>query len=317
MVQGGRAARPPHQAGARRHARVRSRWQGLAPVAIVLCAAIAAGCTAPQAVTTTAVQSGPPAGSRAEALAAGSRALAAVALPAGSRRLSARALPKLLGRPFGGGTGYVGPYLVYRMPLAMPAAAQYLRAHLAAGLVSGGISRGSMVNGPTTMLSLTSDLQRPPAGIAELQLYENVVPGPAGSSLLLAQALVTWYPPRSAAEYLTAARFRLIRVTAVPLQGASASVTTAERGFAVALADTLDRLPAVPGGLLLHGCPSIVLTYRLVLVPAVRSQPAVVVDANGCQADAMTVGGRTQPSLQDTSNTVSRLAAAFVHESPQ
>jgi hypothetical protein len=316
MMRTARAAQPPHAAGAERHRGVRSRWHGLALVVILLTATgVAAGCAAPQAVITAAARLWPPGGSRAEALAAGSRALAAIALPAGTRRVSARPLPKPLQQlPFGGGTGYVGPYRAYRMSVPMPAAAQYLQAHLAAGLVSGGISRGSLVNGPTTMLWVTSDLQRPPAGIAELELYEDVVPGPAGSSLLLAQALVTWYPPRSAAEYLTAARFRLVRVTAVPERGASASVTTAERGFAIALAAALDRLPAVPGGLP-HSCPPIVLTYRLVLVPAIPSQPAIVVDANGCQADAVTVGGRAQPSLQDTSNTVYRLAAAFLRES--
>jgi hypothetical protein len=321
MMRTGRAAQPPHPAGARRYRPGRTRWHRLTLAATLLTTtAVAAGCAAPLAVTTATVhmaaaRPGPRAGSRAEALAAGSRALAAITLPAGSQRLSSRPLPKpLQGLPFGRGAGYVSLYRVYRMPVPMPAAARYLQAHLAEGLASGGISQASQVDGPTTMLSVISSPRRPLAGIAQLLLYENVVPGPAGSSLLLADALVTWYPPRSAAEYLTAARFRLIHITAVPVQGTPVTVTTAERGFAVALTDALDRLPAMPGGLA-YSCPPIVLTYRLVLAPAVRSQPEVVVDANSCQADTVTIGGRTQPSLQDIGNTVYLLAAAFLRES--
>jgi hypothetical protein len=198
----------------------------------------------------------------------------------------------------------------------MRTAAQYMRAHLPADLVSGGISEASRVNGPTIMLTVTSELQHPPAGIAQLQLCENVVPGPDGSSLLLADALVTWYPPRSGLEYLTANRFRLIRITAQPIKGAAVTFTSNSRAVAVAFADALNRLPAVPGGLW-HSCPPIVINYRLTLVPAVRSQPVVVVDANSCEADAVTVGGRAQPTLEDITNSVFRLAAAVVRQSHQ
>jgi hypothetical protein len=275
--------------------------------------AVLAGCATQPAATAGPHRTATLGGSRAEALAEGSRMLRAVTLPAGSRRLSGRPLPPALqDLPFSV-RGSVDPYVVYRLPVAMRTAAQYMQAHLPADLVSGGISEASRVNGPTIMLTVTSDLQHPPAGIAQLQLYENLVPGPGGSSLLLADALVTWFPPRSGLEDLTANRFRLIRITAQPIQGAAVTVTSDSRAV-VAFADALNRLPAVPGGLW-HSCPPIVINYRLTLVPAVRGQPVVVVDANSCEADAVTVGGRAQPRLEDITNSVYRLAAAVVRQS--
>jgi hypothetical protein len=210
--------------------------------------------------------------------------------------------------PFGAGAGYVSPYVIYRLSVPLRTAGRYLQTHLAAGLVGGELSWSGPIGGPANVLSVTSALQKPPAGIAQVQLYETVVPGPGRSSLLLAQTLVTWYPTRSVAEFLIAARFRLMRITTLPAQGSR--VTTDSRKFIAAVADAVDRLPAVPGGLR-HSCPPQISIYRLVLVPAVRSQPAVVIDANNCQADAVTVGGRAQPALQDIGNSVYRLTAAF------
>jgi hypothetical protein len=70
----------------------------------------------------------------------------------------------------------------------------------------------------------------------------------------------------------------------------------------------------MPGGLP-HSCPPVVSIYRLVLVPATRSQPAVVINANSCEADAVTVDGRAQPWLQDIGNSVYRLTDALVRGS--
>jgi hypothetical protein len=305
-----RATPPPKLAVIRSRARRRVvRIAGAVGAAFAVTAAVTGLVVSNvQPTVTAAATRAPQPGDRAEALALGNRVLDAITLPMGSRRYDGLPLPAPLRGLTFSFTGTVDPYVAYRLPVAMPKAARYLEAHLPANLGNGATGQTSRIHGPTTMMTVTSDLQQPPAGIAQVQLYENVVPGPHGTSLLLAEALVTWYPPRSAAEQLTAARFAAIRITQDP---AHLPVTTNARDFMDAAVGILDRLPAMPGGPP-HFCPTVETTYQLVLVPAQPSQPDVVVHVDGCEADTVTVGGRPQPTLQDIGDAVYRLTAAFL-----
>ncbi len=55
-----------------------------------------------------------------------------------------------------------------------------------------------------------------PAGLYQATLATVIAGRPAGGSYLRADAQVAWYPPRSAAEYVTASQYRSVTVTRPP-----------------------------------------------------------------------------------------------------
>ncbi len=247
----------------------------------------------------TARHSGPPWQTRAGSEQIAARLLAQLRLPAGARRLPHRPLPPHLRLPGSAmaAKDYVDSYQVYRLPMSMTAALRYLRAHAPSGMTMQG--PGSSSNGSGVIeRDLTFVPRKTPWGIASLDLTDTVVRGPGGHALLRSDAEVIWYPARSAAEHLTAAQFRSVRITAFV---AGAATRTVARTFASAaviarLVALLNSEPASPGEVVF--CPLITVTYRLAFRP-VPGHPAVVVSRYGCTGDSITVGGVAQPALQD------------------
>jgi hypothetical protein len=89
---------------------------------------------------------------------------------------------------------------------------------------------------------------------------------------------------------------------------------TASFGPAVVtrLAGHLNGLPAAPN--LAMSCPAIMVTYRLTFTgPGV---PVVVVSAIGCLSDGITVGGKTQPGLDDPGNGLVAEAGQLLNIGP-
>lgn len=240
---------------------------------------------------------GPVAGSRRLAAASARQLLGLLELPAGSRHLPARPVPRGLDQPgvYAQGPGnFLDVDRLYRLPVTVADALAFLRAHVPPGAVASSASAESGGNGVTST-AIYATQRRVPAGIDEITLVETLVPGPGGSSLLRADAEVVWYPPRSAAEYLIAARFRSVRITMSSGTGA-ASVTGGQRLIGP-LAAVLDSMHATPP--LDYPCP-LTRPYELVFAPAVHDQGTVVVQGGNCDADIVSVGGRPQAELFDT-----------------
>jgi hypothetical protein len=290
--------------------------------AVIIAAAAAlaglAGCgTAPAgAASNTAVGAGqvrpaggPPAGRRAEAVAAVARLLGSLTFPDGTRRLPGRPIPVSLrqsGQPAAGLPVWVGRHRLYRLAMTPAAAAAYFSAHRPAGTIVEDTGKYRSPGG-VTLLTLSMEPRRMPAGVYGAELTENIAPGPRGSALLLADAAAMWYPPRSAAEYLNAARFRSVRVTASGLHGARTTVWP--RPTVRAVVALLDGLHAAPPVLI--SCPGPIATYRLAFLPAVPAQPPVVVTADGCLEVSVAVGGREQPALWDGNKLMGLAAKLF------
>jgi hypothetical protein len=253
---------------------------------------------------------GPVAGSRGLAAASARRLLGLLTLPAGSQQLPARPVPRALEQPglYSGGPGnFFDQDRFYRLPMAVTEAIAFLRVHVPQGTVSSSSSGAASSDG-VTITAIAATQRRVPAGIDQINLVETLTPGPVGSSLLRADAQVVWYPPRSAAEYLIASRFRSVRIT---VTGSTRTTTvTGGQQLIRPLAAVLDSMHATPS--LLLPCPIGGSGYELAFAPAVRAQRAVVVQNGPCNADTVSVDGRPQPELFDTgrlSALVTRLLA--------
>jgi hypothetical protein len=255
----------------------------------------------------------PPAGSRAQALRMARKLLTELVLPTGSAPLPQRPLPEGLGRPFSSesATSYLDIYRLLRLPIPMRKAEHFLATHTPAGLKQFGTGTASGL-GRVTTESVTLAARRLPADISSLEVVEAIVPGPGGRAPLRADAQVIWYPRRSAAEYLTAASFRAVRVQAPKAFGRRPGTVTrtfTARAVIRRLVRLVDSLPASPGGV--FNCPLITGIYEVTFLPRAGHALAVVSDP-GCAADDVTVGGVPQPALADFGRLTSA-ARALLH----
>jgi hypothetical protein len=292
--------------------RLGMRTVTIASIALAVIVGLAGCGTVPEtgAVSAASLQrsAGPPAGSRAEATLAARRLLAALVLPAGARRLPQQPLPPGLRQPgeVVGAFPQVDLYGLYRLPMTMGTGDAFLGSHLPRGLAWDGNGQGGPAGGAPAELFLSAEQKRLPSGIYSIELVDAIVAGPAGSSVLRADAEVTWYPPRSSAEQLIASHFRAVRIW----PGSGRAVTVGSRPDVASMVTLLNSLQAAPQ-VAVH-CPVGLATFVVTLEPAVTSQPRVVVTADGCLTDAVTIGGRGQPALWDSGNELSHLAASLL-----
>lgn len=270
----------------------------VAVVAVAALTVLLAGCGGGSRTTALSTayhgDGSPVAGGRALAVTSARRLLGLLVLPAGSRALAAWPGPPDLDQPgmsFGGPGIFLDLDRLYRLPMTVTDAIAFLRAHVPRGTVSSSTTGSGSVDGVTsTAIAVTQ--RRLPAGIQQIDLVDTLVPGLGSSSVLRADAQVVWYPPRPAAEYLIAARFRSVRITV-----GAATVTGGQR-LIRPLAEVLNSMHATPP--LDWPCPSGMSGYELAFAPAVRGQLPVVVHSGSCNADLVSVGGRPQPLLYDT-----------------
>ena len=250
-----------------------------------------------------AVDSAPPAGSRTEAAALARLMLSRLRLPPGARRLPPDPLPPSLSRPaaqYAGGPASLDQHQLFALTQPLDAAAAFLAAHVPSGLSPGGTGEGSGPGG-VTMREVSDTVRSLPAGIAEADLVLTVVRATSGGSLLRADAQVTWYPPRSAAEYIDPARYHVLRVT-VSVYGRrphTVHKVVTSQAFIARLAEALDRMAAEPPGTI--ACPADLEDFQLSFSVSAHSRPAVVVRVteSGCGGAQVTVNGRAQPALAD------------------
>jgi hypothetical protein len=134
------------------------------------------------------------------------------------------------------------------------------------------------------------------AGLTNAELGTAALPSAGGDTLIRADASVSWFPPRSAAEQLNAASFRSVTVTVAEVIPQRRTVTRTFASPAVIgrLVALVDSLPATPypdvAGMKCLGAATV---YRLTFIPG------VVVYPGGCGGDAITVNGKDQPRLWD------------------
>lgn len=253
--------------------------------------------------------SGPPGGSRAQALALARHLLALLVLPSGARHLQGP-VPRQLRQP-GVGLGALTLADVHQFDaLGLPpqTASRFFGAHVPSGMRF--ISNGQ-AGGPSGVMALDVGYapRSLPPGIYRAELDLTLVPA-AGGSLVRADAQVIWYLARSAAEYLTPADFAALTVRAVILTPKHHAVTrqiTSSKVIA-RLAGLLNGLPAAPR--LVMSCPAMLTIYRVRFAAKASGGPGVAATSGSCFTDQVWVGGRAQPSLMDANG---RLAAAVRH----
>jgi hypothetical protein len=240
-----------------------------------------------------------PAGSRAAALTLARQMLARLVVPAGSQAARPSPVPPPLSVSSAGG-GL--PYTVelHRFVLVHEPAAtvqSFLLAHVPAGMSWAGDGLAQGTTNTVTVLSVAYSPRSLASGLTNAQLGTAAMPLADGDTLIRADAGVSWFPPRSAAEQLTAASFGSVTVTATemfprPRTATRTFTSPVVIGRLVALVNSLPATPypevaamsCAPGG----------TVYRLGFTPG------VVIYAGGCGAsDAITVNGKEQPRLWD------------------
>lgn len=253
----------------------------------------------------------PPGGSPAEARAVGRRMLARVILPPGSRRIGPpRSQPPQL--VLIGGQNVVDVRRFYWLPLPGEAAASFLQHHPPAGTGVSGTGSGE------AFVEVQYSLTAPPAGLDTYgsMLLATLAAGPHGGTLLRADAELTWYPPRSAAEYLPPSGYHSVTVTATVTspQGRAGPRTITRvitsRAVIARLARLLDSLHATPPWT--GSCPALLPQFQIVFAPTRTGNSTagpVSVTPSGCRGELLTTGGMPQPALEDIGST--RLLAAI------
>lgn len=289
----------------------------LATTGLTACGSVTApGTVHPRAIPSAALLSGPPAGSRPQAAALAGLLLARLVLPPAARRLPQTPLPPSLTQPFygpGDVSSSLDQYQLFALAQPMAASAAFLAAHVPAGLGDGGTGSESGPGG-LTVQGVTYLDHQVPAGIAGAQLVLSVVPAASGGSLLRADAQVTWYPPRSAAEHIDPARYHVLNIR-VWVGGRHPHIVrkvVTSQAFIARLAGALNGMQAEPLGTV--NCPAIFADYTVSFSVSRSSRPAVVVTANetGCGGAGITVNGQQQPPLVDQDGTVASLVDQVV-----
>ena len=199
----------------------------------------------------------------------------------------------------------------FSAPRSMAASYAYLRTHVPAGCrrtVTG--SEGQ--DGKIVEELVVDDPKALPRGVEEADLGVEVVPGRHGRSVLRADGVVAWYPPRSAAERLRPAAYRAVTISRTSTSGHQTTRTFHSRAAISRLARALNSLPASDDAS--TSCPS-GPGFRVAFRPR-AGQPRFAVTAGGCATDLVTVGGRAQPVLADLHERVIAVARRLLSAQP-
>jgi len=245
---------------------------------------------------------GPYAGSRAAALSLARDLLSRVRFPPGARH-SPGALPGPLRKIQPGLIGADSADLSasWQVPGTMAGIAGFLSTHVPAGMSYEGRGQAGSVGGAITMENVSYELRSPPRGIYQARLNLVVAAAGQGVSAVRGDAVVTWYPARSAAEYVSPGRFRAVTVTSAAPGSARALTRTFTSPAVIAgLAALLNHMPARPE-LGPVSCPAIIVGTRaptLEFATAPGARPYLVAVQSRCPAGVqVTVNGQPQPGL--------------------
>ena len=277
---------------------MRGKW-----VAVLALTAMLAGCgttaarPAAQATGTAAVTRAP-AGSRAAAVTLARQMLSRLVVPAGSQATHPSPVPPPLSVSSAGGISSYTVELHRFVLLREPAATvhSFLLAHVPAGMSWAGAGLAPGTTSTVTVLWVAYRPRALAAGLANAELGTAAMPSAGGDTLVRADASVSWFPPRSAAEQLNAASFGSVTVTATEIIPQRRTVTRTFTSPAVIgrLAALVNSLPATPyPDVAAMRCLAVATVYRLEFIPG------VVIYLGGCGGGAITVNGKKQPRLWD------------------
>jgi hypothetical protein len=200
---------------------------------------------------------------------------------------------------WGGATASLDVHELFELREPMPVATAYLSAHVPTGTSLSVTGQGSGPDGVSA--DVTYSARFVPAGVTAAQLVLTIAPYASGGTLARVDAQVIWYPPRTAAEYIDPARYKVLTV-AVTIFNPSVhtiSKVITSRAAITHLASALNRSQVEP--IKLAMCPMIFATYSLGFADSLHGKPVVVVTAtrNPCLGAQITVDGRKQPPLQN------------------
>jgi len=292
------------------------RGRGLACLAVVAAAGLSACGSVAAPATISAHGRGDsapaaadrlPAGNRAEATALASLLLTRLRLPAGARRLPSFPVPQRLREPMldVGAYAELDLHQLFELPEAMGQVAATLAATRQTGMdLSATGGPGGPPGGASDFMDVSFADRSLPSGIYTAQLVLTIVPTRSGGSLLRADAQVEWFPPRSPAEYIDPARYRVLTITVQTAGSFKLRKVVTSRAAISRLAAALNRSPVQPVDV--FSCPMIFAQYQLAFSVSVHGKPVFVVGAteSPCEGARITVGGRPQPSLQDEAAVV-------------
>jgi hypothetical protein len=106
-------------------------------------------------------------------------------------------------------------FVLVREPVAV--VQSFLLAHVPAGMSWAGDGLAQGTSNTVTVLSVAYSPRPLASGLTNAQLGTAAMPSAGGDTLIRVDASVSWFPPRSAAEQLTAASFRSVTVTATEM----------------------------------------------------------------------------------------------------
>jgi hypothetical protein len=280
------------------------KWVGLlAPLALLATCGTGASQPAAQTTGTAATQapaaSQAPVGSRGEALILARYMLSILVVPPGSQDVYPSPLPGPLSVSSAGGglpnTVDLDRFVLVHGPAAN--AQSFLRAHVPTGMTWAGTGLAPGTTNTVTVLWVSYSPIAAVPGLANAQLGTAAMPVAGGNTLIRADASVSWFPPRSAAEQLNAADFRSVTITATENYPRQRTVTRTFTSAAVVgrLVAVIDLLPATPyQDVAAMSCAAVGTGYRL------EFGPDMVVYWDGCgSSDAIYVNGKQQPRLWD------------------
>jgi hypothetical protein len=213
-------------------------------------------------------------------------------------------LPPALSAPaysYPSDAAYVDQYRAYAVAEPAGSVVAALSAHVPAGMRGPGTGAGGGPGGAWFQDVDYTDWSLP-AGIAGAELLFTVTSVWPGTSTLRADAMVTWYPPRTAAEYVDPARYHVLTID-VTLSGLRVPRTVhavvTSPALIARLARALNRSQAEPPGTV--NCPADLATYQLAFSVSRRSRPVVGISAtqSSCGGTGITDAGRDQPALAD------------------
>lgn len=151
-----------------------------------------------------------------------------------------------------------------------------------------------------------------PPGIAGGQVRVLIAPGRQGGSLVLAVAIVRWYPPRSAAEYvppgMRAVTVSVTLVSARPRVVARTFTAPQVVGRLAGLLNAMNAAPSFAG----RSCLAVFASYRLAFATTPGARSGLIATTGDCGGVAVVVHGTAQPLLDDENGLLSRAAASLL-----
>jgi hypothetical protein len=281
------------------------RAGGLAAVAVAV-AVGACGCGVRPA-TTAALRSANPAWAKAQARFVARLMLARQPLPPHAVLQPSHARPRTLQAAEKLGTIDINS--VYLVPRPEARLINFLKSHVPSG--SANVGYGYVTSGATVERFVDYMLASQPEGVADALLVASMLPATRGRTWLRIDAQVAWRLPRSAAEHVDPGRYRAVLIVywpgpgpaaitpqrPLPAQGTITKVVTA-LGVIAELAGKLNRMPT--SGASGSFCPAFFAGYRLTFEPRHGSAGRVLASAEPCDSVQLSVGGRSEPLLADT-----------------